>query len=216
LWERTLGLKRLPGYIPWLSSAASPQLRQRLLATQPLAFHLAEVLTRAGYARWRRRHGLPAQARSAARRLPGRLSREEHLMLILIPCPECGVPAETTDRFALTGTDGPVEHLALRCSARHQFRMPANLLPAGSRTCLQAQQSPAAPSPAATASQPSLTRSATRLNSHVSRARPGVTMATLAASAGRPAPASAGLLSLGSRSKVKVPVNGRPVGLSRA
>jgi len=31
-------------------------------------------------------------------------------MLILIPCPECGVPAEVTDRFSLTGTDGPVEH----------------------------------------------------------------------------------------------------------
>jgi len=39
-------------------------------------------------------------------------------MLILIPCPECGLRAEVTDRFWLTGTDGPVEHLALRCSAR--------------------------------------------------------------------------------------------------
>ncbi len=66
-------------------------------------------------------------------------------MLILIPCPECGVPAEVTDRFSLTGTDGPVEHLALRCSARHHVRMPADLLPAGSREWLQAQQSPVAP-----------------------------------------------------------------------
>jgi Hemerythrin HHE cation binding domain len=59
-YVRTLGLRKLPGYIPWLSSAASPQLREQLLATQPLAFRLIEVLTRPGYARWRRRHGLAA------------------------------------------------------------------------------------------------------------------------------------------------------------
>lgn len=77
---------------------------------------------------------------------PGpRCSRQENLTLILIPCPERGLPAEVTDRFTLPGTDGPVGHLALRCSARHHLRMPTDLLPAGSREWLQAQQSPAAP-----------------------------------------------------------------------
>jgi hypothetical protein len=58
-------------------------------------------------------------------------------MLILVPCPECSLPAEVTDRFSLTGTDGPVEHLAPRCSARHHFRMPTGLLPAESREWLR-------------------------------------------------------------------------------
>ena len=57
-YVRTLGPRRLPGYIPWLSSAAGPQLRQRLLTAQPAAFRVIEALTRPGHARWRRRHGL--------------------------------------------------------------------------------------------------------------------------------------------------------------
>ena len=51
-------------------------------------------------------------------------------MLILVACPECGVAAEVTDRFTLTSTDGPVEHMALRCAASHHFRMPVEMLQA--------------------------------------------------------------------------------------
>jgi len=46
----------------------------------------------------------------------------------LIACPECGLPAEITDRFALGGTDGPVEHVCVACVDGHYFRMPADML----------------------------------------------------------------------------------------
>jgi hypothetical protein len=36
-------------------------------------------------------------------------------------CPECGAPAEVTDRFALESTDGPVEHVRVQCVRRHWF-----------------------------------------------------------------------------------------------
>ena len=36
-------------------------------------------------------------------------------------CPECGAPAEITDRFVLESTDGPVEHARVSCAARHWF-----------------------------------------------------------------------------------------------
>jgi hypothetical protein len=36
-------------------------------------------------------------------------------------CPECGAPAEVTDRFVLESTDGPIEHLKLRCAGLHWF-----------------------------------------------------------------------------------------------
>lgn len=50
-------------------------------------------------------------------------------MLTLISCPECGVPAEVTDRFVLPSTDGPVVHLVVGCAAGHHFRMAADGLP---------------------------------------------------------------------------------------
>ena len=49
-------------------------------------------------------------------------------MLTVISCPECGVPAEITDRFSLPSTDGPVAHVATSCAAGHHFRMPADRL----------------------------------------------------------------------------------------
>jgi hypothetical protein len=51
-------------------------------------------------------------------------------LLIILSCPECGVPAEVTDRFSLASTHGPVDHVALRCAAGHHFRMPSEKLPA--------------------------------------------------------------------------------------
>ena len=49
---------------------------------------------------------------------------------ILEDCPEpgCGMPAEILDRYTLLATDGPVEHVAVRCVDRHQFLMPVELL----------------------------------------------------------------------------------------
>lgn len=50
-------------------------------------------------------------------------------MIIITGCPQCHDPAEITDRFWLTSTDGQVEHVAVHCTGGHRFRMPASLLP---------------------------------------------------------------------------------------
>ena len=39
-------------------------------------------------------------------------------------CPECGAPAEVTDRFVLESTDGPIEHAKIRCDRGHWFLLP--------------------------------------------------------------------------------------------
>ena len=36
-----------------------------------------------------------------------------------IPCPECGAPAQITERFWLDSTDGPIEHLKTGCADNH-------------------------------------------------------------------------------------------------
>jgi len=59
-------------------------------------------------------------------------------MLTVISCPECGVPAEITDRFSLPSTDGPVAHVATSCMAGHHFRMPAEMLNRRPRTSVPA------------------------------------------------------------------------------
>jgi hypothetical protein len=43
-------------------------------------------------------------------------------------CPECGAPAEITDRWAVESTGGPMEHVRLQCVRRHWFLMPTALL----------------------------------------------------------------------------------------
>lgn len=53
------------------------------------------------------------------------------LSLTVISCPDCGRPAEVTDRFSLGSTSGPVDHVALYCVAGHVFRMPVDLLAPG-------------------------------------------------------------------------------------
>jgi hypothetical protein len=47
-------------------------------------------------------------------------------MLSLLPCPDpgCGAPAEVIDRFTLSSTSGPIEHVKTRCVHRHVFLMP--------------------------------------------------------------------------------------------
>ena len=42
----------------------------------------------------------------------------------IIPCPECGAPAEVLDRFALPSTDSPVEHIKARCLTGPWFVFP--------------------------------------------------------------------------------------------
>ena len=46
----------------------------------------------------------------------------------LTRCPECGLPAEVVDRDVWESTDGPVEHVTVRCVARHRFVMPVAML----------------------------------------------------------------------------------------
>ena len=51
-------------------------------------------------------------------------------METLIECPGCGVLAEIAERFVLSSTEGPVEHIAVDCAAGHHYRMAADRLPA--------------------------------------------------------------------------------------
>jgi hypothetical protein len=51
-------------------------------------------------------------------------------MLDLTVCPEagCSSPAEIFDRSALPSTDGPIDHVRIRCLNRHHFLLPAERL----------------------------------------------------------------------------------------
>ncbi len=40
-------------------------------------------------------------------------------------CPECGLPAWVEWTATASSTDGPMEHVKVRCFARHWFLMPA-------------------------------------------------------------------------------------------
>lgn len=46
----------------------------------------------------------------------------------LVWCPECGQVAHVEAREVWESTDGPVEHVRVRCLARHLFLMPAERL----------------------------------------------------------------------------------------
>jgi hypothetical protein len=39
----------------------------------------------------------------------------------LTACPACGAPAEVIDRFVLSSTHGPVEHVKTSCITGHWF-----------------------------------------------------------------------------------------------
>ncbi len=47
---------------------------------------------------------------------------------MLYDCPECGLPATVTEFGHATGTDGPVEVVALRCADTHFFFGPGDRL----------------------------------------------------------------------------------------
>jgi hypothetical protein len=40
-------------------------------------------------------------------------------MLEIIACPQCGAPAEITERFGLDSTDGTIQHLQTICLSKH-------------------------------------------------------------------------------------------------
>jgi hypothetical protein len=46
-------------------------------------------------------------------------------------CPECGQPAEIWHRNVLWSTDGPIEHVRIRCVGKHTLFMPAEYLRRG-------------------------------------------------------------------------------------
>lgn len=48
----------------------------------------------------------------------------------LTRCPECGSVAEVVGRDVWPSTDGPVEHVQVRCVARHRFLLPVAMLAA--------------------------------------------------------------------------------------
>lgn len=47
-------------------------------------------------------------------------------LLQLTRCPECGAIAEIVRRVVLQSTDGPIEHVRMRCVARHWFLLPTS------------------------------------------------------------------------------------------
>jgi hypothetical protein len=44
----------------------------------------------------------------------------------LVACPECYEPAEVVDQFTLSSTDGPLDHVKVRCAQGHWFALPAD------------------------------------------------------------------------------------------
>jgi hypothetical protein len=66
------------------------------------------------------------------------------------PDPACDGPAEIVDRFALSSTDGYIEHVKVRCLHRHWF-----LLPVSSLKPMPAPVAGAKPSRPATPQRPS-------------------------------------------------------------
>jgi hypothetical protein len=68
-------------------------------------------------------------------------------MLTIVPCPDCGVPAEITDCCTLPSTDGPVVHVALSCLAGHHFRMAADMLAGRPRIAATGRPPRTAPAP---------------------------------------------------------------------
>lgn len=51
-------------------------------------------------------------------------------MLDLTVCPEpgCPSPAQIVDRSVWESTDGPIEHVRIRCLNRHHFLLPVEMM----------------------------------------------------------------------------------------
>lgn len=67
-------------------------------------------------------------------------------LLQIVTCPGCELPAEVLARSVLESTDGPVEHVRIRCVGLHVFNLPAAMLASSVRPC------PIGPSPAGSSS----------------------------------------------------------------
>jgi hypothetical protein len=46
----------------------------------------------------------------------------------LVDCPECGLPAAKRSEGYLASTDGPIEHVRLRCVLGHCFLGPSDIV----------------------------------------------------------------------------------------
>lgn len=66
------------------------------------------------------------------------LDQQDCLVLTLIACPQCALPAEITDWFSLRSTDGPVDHVAMNCVDGHHFAMAVDRLRADAGRQLRA------------------------------------------------------------------------------
>jgi hypothetical protein len=44
----------------------------------------------------------------------------------LVACPECHEPTSVLERFTLHSTDGPLEHVKVRCRDGHWFTLPGD------------------------------------------------------------------------------------------
>lgn len=64
----------------------------------------------------------------------------ENITLELVGCPECQTTAEIVDRFVLESTDGPVEHVKVRCARGHWFMMQAERLATAPRPVAPARE----------------------------------------------------------------------------
>ena len=51
----------------------------------------------------------------------------------LTTCPDCGAPAEITDRFVPESTSGPVDHAKVCCVRRHWFLLSLDSLDRANR-----------------------------------------------------------------------------------
>jgi hypothetical protein len=60
-----------------------------------------------------------------------------------IPCPQCGAPAQITERFRLGSTAGPVEHLKTGCVNHHWLTPLAEMVAGGQPDPIQATAEPA-------------------------------------------------------------------------
>jgi hypothetical protein len=66
--------------------------------------------------------------------------REEPAMDEPIACPQCGAPAQVTERFWLASTAGPIEHLKTGCVNNHWLTPLAEPEPArGTRQAVPAE-----------------------------------------------------------------------------
>ena len=75
-----------------------------------------------------------ARERDPATSRPGQPLRLGSGGTSLQDCPQCMAPAELLARWTWASTDGPVEHVKIRCVLGHWFAMPAWMLSASGGT----------------------------------------------------------------------------------